>query len=133
MSDKVFFDTTVLIYTISQDDPRAAVAEKLLNDGGLISVQVLNEFAAVARRKLKMSWDDMGDALSSIRALCGPAVPLTTEIHEAALKIASQRGYQIYDALIVAAAIDAGCNTLFSEDMHDGQRIGPTTIRNPFA
>jgi predicted nucleic acid-binding protein len=133
MSDSVFFDTTVLIYAISDADPRAVVAEELLASGGYISVQVLNEFAAVARRKLKMSWGEIEEALTAIRDLCEPPGPLTVEVHESALKLAALYRYNIYDALILAAALDAGCGTLYSEDMQDGQKIGSLTIRNPFA
>jgi len=133
MSVSVFFDTAVLIYTVSEPDPRAAVAQRLLAAGGHISVQVLNEFAAVARRKFKKSWKEISEVLDDIRSLCEPPAPLTVRVHEAALKIAADSGYNIYDALILAAAIDAGCDTLYSEDMHDGQKIGPLTIRNPFA
>jgi predicted nucleic acid-binding protein len=133
MSDSVFFDTTILIYAVSTDDPRATIAEALLARGGCISVQVLNEFAAVARRKLKMSWEEIEEALGAIRTLCEPPAGLTVEIHDRALKLAAQYGYHIYDSLILASAIDAGCSTVYSEDMHDGQKIGSVTIRNPFA
>jgi predicted nucleic acid-binding protein len=132
MSAKPFFDTTVLIYSISTRDPRAAVAEKLLDAGGYISVQFLNEFAAVARRKLNMSWEEISDALSAVRVLCEPPIALSVRTHEAALKIAAQSGYQIYDALILAAALGEGCDLLYSEDMQNGQRVGALTIRNPF-
>ena len=133
MSVSPFFDTNILIYSISEADARAAVAEDLLAVGGHISVQVLNEFAAVARRKLKMSWTEISVALDYIRNLCEPAAPLTVSIHEAAVKIAEEHGYPLYDALILAAALDAGCDTVYSEDMQDGQKIGPVTIRNPFS
>jgi len=132
MSDKPFFDTTTLIYSISEGDPRAATAESLLLAGGFISVQVLNEFTAVARRKLKMSWEDVSDALGAVRALCEPPLPVTLELHESALALAARYGYGVYDALILAAALEAGCNVLYSEDMQDGQRIQGLTIRNPF-
>lgn len=132
MSDRPFFDTIVLIYAISEGDPRAEIAEKLLVRGGFISVQVLNEFAAVARRKLKMQWKEITEALDAVRVLCGVPTPLTVRTHEAALTIAAKNGYQIYDALIVASAVEAKCDTLYSEDMQDGQKIGPLTIRNPF-
>ena len=59
MSDKVFFDTNILLYTIGQHDARTPTAEALLASGGLISVQVLNELAAVARRKLRMAWPEV--------------------------------------------------------------------------
>ncbi|WP_221761679.1 PIN domain-containing protein [Edaphobacter aggregans] len=71
MSDKPFFDTTILIYAVYEGDPHTAVAENLLGAGGYISVRVLNEFAAVARRKLNMSWEEIGEALGAVRALLG--------------------------------------------------------------
>ena len=132
MSDKVFFDTTILIYAISEGDARTSTAERLLASGGNLSVQVLNEFAAVAKRKLKMSWTEIAEALDAARALCEPPLPLTVEVHDAALRIAERYGYHIYDSLILAAAIDAGCDVLYSEDMQDGQQIDSLTIRNPF-
>src|ERR1700733_12899730 len=132
MSDKSFFDTSILIYVISLGDARAAKAEELLAEGGCISVQVLNEFVAVARRKLKLPWREVRDALSAIRTLCEAPTPLSLATHEAALEIAEQYGYHIYDALILAAALDADCDTLYTEDLQDGQKVGAITIRNPF-
>ena len=132
MSDKVFFDTTILIYALSDGDSRATTAEELLDSGGVVSVQVLNEFAAVARRKLGMSWEEVGEALSAIRALCEPPVPVTVEVHESALHIAQRYRFHIYDALILAAALDRGCTILYSEDMQEGQRVESLTVRNPF-
>jgi predicted nucleic acid-binding protein len=132
MSDKVFFDTTILIYAISEGDARTSTAERLLASGGSLSVQVLNEFAAVAKRKLKMSWTEIVEALDAARALCELPLPLTVEVHDAALRIAERYGYHIYDSLILAAALDAGCDVLYSEDMQDGQQIDSLTIRNPF-
>jgi predicted nucleic acid-binding protein len=132
MNGKAFFDTTILLYSITTEDVRAEIAEKLLAAGGCISVQVLNEFAAVARRKLNMSWGQITDALFAIRVLCEPAIALTLNIHDSALKIANQYGYHIYDALVLAAALEEDCDVLYSEDMQDGQRFGNLTIRNPF-
>jgi predicted nucleic acid-binding protein len=133
MSGRTFFDTNVLVYAVSRDDKRADRAEALLSEGGVVSVQVLNEFAAVAHRKLGMSWPEVIDALTTFRKLCAPPVPVTLETHEAALRITVQYGYGIYDGLILAAALAAGCTTLLSEDMQDGQVIdSKLTIRNPF-
>jgi len=132
MSGKSFFDTTLLIYAVASEEPRSAIAERLLAQGGYLSVQVLNEFTAVARRKMKMTWEEITDALLAIRALCEPPTPLSITTHEAALEIAARYGYPIYDALILAAALEAGCDTLYTEDMQNGQSIGPLTIRNPF-
>ena len=133
MKGGVFFDSNVLVYTLAQNDPRQPTAARLLDAGGVISVQVLNEFANVARRKLRLSWPEVAKALDSIRALCPPPLPLTLATHEAALGIAARLGYRLYDSLIIASALEAGCATLFSEDMQHGQAIDAAlTIRNPF-
>jgi len=101
--------------------------------GGVVSVQVLNEFVSVARRKLLMSWKEVREALSAIRVLCPSAMPITIDTHEAALRIGEKYGYEIYDALIPAAALDGECETLCSEDLQDGQIIdGRLSVRNPF-
>ncbi|HWO31356.1 MAG TPA: PIN domain-containing protein [Candidatus Acidoferrum sp.] len=134
MPVKAFFDTNVLIYAVAQDDPRSTQAEELLASGGLLSVQILNEFVSVARRKILMSWSDVTEALDAFRVLCPSPLLITMEMHSSALKIAEQHGYNIYDALVVAAALEAGCATLYSDDLHDGQTIdGQLSIRNPFA
>jgi predicted nucleic acid-binding protein len=133
MNAKAFFDTNVLVYIVGQEDERTAVAEALVAGGGVLSVQVLNELAAVARRKLGLTWDEVGEALAAIRVLCPSPVALTIETHEAGLRIAAQYQFHIYDALVAAAALEAGCTTLYSEDLQDGQVIdGCLTIRNPF-
>jgi len=101
--------------------------------GGTISVQVLNEFTAVALRKLRMSMIEIREVLAPIRAVCA-VEPVTIETHEGALQIAERYGLSIYDALIVSAALVSGCKVLHSEDMQVGQVIErQLTIRNPFA
>ncbi len=133
MSGKTFLDTNVLLYSVSRDDERTTHAQALLASGGIISVQVLNEFAAVAHRKMNMPWEDVAEALEAIKILCPVPVPITVQIHEDALRIAMRYQYNIYDALVVAAALDAECSTLYSEDLQTGQIIdGRLTIRNPF-
>lgn len=134
MSAEAFFDTNILIYAVADDDPRSAIAEELLSQGGAISVQVLNEFASVARRKLGLSWPETTAALSAIRALCEAPTPITAELHEAGVELAEAHDLNLYDALIVAAALRDGCAVLYSEDMQDGRRFeGRLTVRNPFA
>jgi predicted nucleic acid-binding protein len=134
MSDKAFFDTNVLVYAVGQQDTRTETAEALLEAGGVVSVQVLNELAAVMQRKLRMPWDEISEALSAIRVLCPAPVALTLDTHDAAVQLARQHGWHIYDALIVAAALEAGCATLWSEDLQAGRVVeGRLTIRNPFA
>ncbi len=127
-----FFDTNVVLYLLSADMAKADRAEELISLGGTISVQVLNEFVAVASRKLRMPLSEIRDVLSQIRAVC-TIEPITIETHDRALHIAERYGLSTYDALIVSAALLAGCKTLHSEDMQDGQVIEhQLTIRNPF-
>lgn len=134
MTERVFFDTNVLVYAVGQHDARTPAAEALLVRGGLISVQVLNELAAVAHRKLRMSWPEVTDALGAIRVLCPSPLPITETTHDAALRLATQHGFHIYDALIVASALEADCDTLYTEDLQSGQVIdGRLTLRNPFS
>ena len=133
MPAKDFLDTNVLIYAVAKDDTRASTAEALLASGGMISVQSLNEFVSVARRKLGMSWKEVKEFLELVGILCPKPVPVSVDTHKAALVIAEKYGYGIYDALIASAAIEAGCKTLYSEDLQDGQIINrQLTIRNPF-
>src|SRR5271156_5320886 len=133
MSNKAFFDTNVFVYAIIQDDPRSDRAEELIARGGTISVQVVSEFAAVARRKTKMPWVEIRRALDAIKVLCPDPLPIMLDTHGEALAIAERYGYKIYDALIVASALEARCAILYSEDIQDGQVIDKTlTIRNPF-
>ena len=133
MSAKSFFDTNVVVYAIVENDARKVRARELLAGGGTISVQVLNEFVSVVRRKVKMPWHEVKAALHWILLLCPQVAPVTVETHERALGIAERYGYRIYDALMVASALDAKCGVLYSEDMRDGQLIdGQVRIRNPF-
>jgi predicted nucleic acid-binding protein len=133
MPGKAFLDTNVLIYAVTQSDARAARAEELLLSGGVVSVQVLNEFTAAARRKLQMPWAEVAEAVEAFLVLCPSPVPITLETHTATRAIAEKNGFHIYDALVIASALEAGCGILYSEDFQDGQRIeGTLTVRNPF-
>ena len=133
MGVRAFFDTNVLIYSLGVQDLRGRRAEQLLSEGGVVSVQVLNEFSDVARRKIRMSWDDVRQALREIQFFCPDPVPITMDTHERALIIAEGYDIRIYDALILASALGTNCSTLYTEDLQDGQVIdGRLTIRNPF-
>jgi predicted nucleic acid-binding protein len=127
-----FLDTNILVYAFSRD-PRAEVAEKLLAKGCVISVQGLNEFINVAKRKLGMRWPEVRQALASIRTLCPTILTVDVETHVDAVAHAERYGLGIFDALMIAAAVKAGCKTLWSEDMQDGMVIkGVLRIANPF-
>lgn len=127
-----FFDTNVLLYLLSGDDIRADRAEHELSAGGVISVQVLNEFASVAWRKLGMPMAEVREILATVRTVC-TIVPISEETHDVGLQIAEKYRLSVYDAMIVAAALLAGCKTLLSEDMRHGQILqGCLEVRNPF-
>lgn len=126
-----FFDTNVLIYAISSD-PRRANADRVLREGGVISVQVLNEFANVCRRKLGQDWPRIEAALATFRDIFDDILPLTLETHAIAIALSSNDGLSFYDALIVAAALEAGCDKLYSEDLQQGRKFGELVIINPF-
>ena len=127
-----FLDTNVLLYLLSGDDAKATIAERLLVEGGTISVQVLNEFASVCRRKLQLPFDELREILGALYATLN-ILPLSLKSHQSAIAIAERYGYSVYDAGIVAAALEAGCNTLLTEDLQNGQTIDHRlTIFNPF-
>lgn len=127
-----FLDTNVLLYLLSGDSTRADRAEAALATGGVLSVQVLNEFASVAMRKIRMPLAEIREVLATVRALC-KIVPITEATHDKGLDIADRYGLSIYDAMIVASASIADCEILLSEDMQDGQVFdGALKIQNPF-
>jgi predicted nucleic acid-binding protein len=126
-----FFDTNILVYA-QQNGAKANRARALLAGGGKLSVQVLNEFTAVALRKLGKNWREIADAIDDALVLVGPPLALTLDLHDAARGIAETYRLSFYDALIIAAAIDADCDTLYSEDMQHGQTIGALRIQSPF-
>ena len=127
-----FLDTNVLMYVASGEAAKADRAERLIGDGGTISVQVLNEIANVARRKMGMSWPETRAFLSAIRDLL-PVEPLTIDTHDVGLALAERHGLSTYDAMIIASALQANCDTLWSEDMQDGMLIDERLrIVNPF-
>jgi len=132
MPAKQFFDTNILIYAFASNDLRSARAESLIAEGGLIGVQVLNEFTNVTRRKLRWQWVQIEASLAVIEELFGPVAPLTKAIHTRAVQLAREHELSVYDALIVAAAQDAGCARLFSEDLQHGQKFGTLIVENPF-
>lgn len=127
-----FVDTNVLLYLLSDDTAKADRAEAMLAGRIVISVQVLNEFANVARRKLCFDWSQVEQTLLDIRRFA-KVHPLTLETHERGIALAKRYQLSVCDAMIAAAALEAGCEMLASEDFSAGQRIeGRLTIRNPF-
>lgn len=131
MSARPFIDSNVIVYAFADGDRRRERAADVLASGGLVSVQVLNEFVNVSRKRRKRAWDDI---LAELRII-GSAVetvPLLVETHRDALHIARQTDFSFHDSLLIAAASQAGCGILYSEDMQHGQTIDGVTITNPF-
>jgi predicted nucleic acid-binding protein len=128
---KPFIDSNVVLYLFSSDTVKADRAESLLQSGGLISVQVLNEVASVCLRKLKMTWEDIDAVLETLKSTC-EVLPVTLASHEKAVGLAKQFQISLYDANIVATAILCGADTLFSEDMQNGMSMESVTVVNPF-
>lgn len=127
----VFFDTNVLVYALVGEPLLAERSLSLLADGGVVSVQVLNECASAMMLKFSATWADVVTDSEQIRELC-TVVAVTEETHVRGLEIAKRHKLNVNDGMIVAAAALAGCTTLYSEDMHDGLVIDGVTIRNPY-
>lgn len=129
---RAFFDTNVIVYAFT-DDPKSSVAERLLQSGGVVSVQTLNELSNVLLRKQKRPWREIHAATEFVRDQCGAIVALDNALHRDGLRVAERYRLSIYDGMIVAAALAAECDILFSEDMHHGLVIdGRVEIVNPF-
>lgn len=129
---RAFLDTNILVYAFSED-PRNVVAEQLLGQQNEISVQVVNEFANVARRKLGFSWVQIAEAIDAVRVLTSAIHPLDLAANTEAIRLAAQYGFSFYDALIVSSALRAKCDNLYTEDMQSGLVIdGRLRIENPF-
>jgi predicted nucleic acid-binding protein len=127
-----FFDTSVLLYLLSDESIRADRIETLLVARGVISVQVLNEFAVVALRKLKIPLNEVREILDTIRAVCA-VEPITVETHDRGLAVFERYRFSLYDSMLVATALISGAKILYSEDLQHGQIIdNQLRVTNPF-
>lgn len=127
-----FIDTNVAAYLVSGDQTKADIAEAMLLQGVVVSIQVLNELANVARRKFRLDWRETADVIALVRQHAR-IVPLTLETHGLGLDLARQHQIPIYDAMIAAAALLAGCGVLLSEDFQEGFVFGGRMrVENPF-
>ena len=126
-----FFDSNIVLYLLSGDAQKADRAQTLLEAGGVISVQVLNEVTSVCLRKLRMPWQEIDALLTAVKAAC-EVWPLTLASHEKAIELAKRFQLSFYDANIVSCALLSGAQILLSEDMHSGLQIDGLAINNPF-
>ncbi|WP_282128634.1 PIN domain-containing protein [Roseobacter litoralis] len=126
-----FADTNVVLYLLD-DGPKADRAEDILGQGPRISVQVLNEAMVNCRRKAGLSWEETGAFLAGVQSLC-EVEDLSVQTHLVGRALAEKYQLSVYDAMIVSAALIAGCTTLWSEDMHDGLLVeDQLRVVNPF-
>lgn len=127
-----FLDTNILVYSF-ENTPRGDCARDLMAAGGVIGVQSLNELALTLRRKYRRSFHEVQHDLSEIALLFEDPLPLTMAIHRDGMRIAERYQLQIYDSMLLAAAMSAGCSLFYSEDLADGLVIDERLIiRNPF-
>ena len=128
----VFFDSNILLYLTSSDADKSNRAATLLAEGGVISAHVLGEVTNVLRgKKWNKDWTEVRAQLGTIRANT-VVLPVTADTHARGVKYAERFQLQFFDALHVASAVIANCQTLWTEDMHAGLVIDGVTLRNPF-
>jgi predicted nucleic acid-binding protein len=129
---KIFFDTNTLLYLLSSDDKKADWVSKNLQQSNVISVQVLNEFTSASLRKIKISNTELDEFLDLFASTFNVRA-LDMDTFETGLMVSRRYGYHHYDSMIIAAALQAGCERLYSEDMQHRQIIDKRLqIVNPF-
>ncbi len=132
MSNAPFLDTNIFIYAFT-DDQRTAKAQALLSKPYSTSVQAFNEFAHVMRRKSRRDWSEIRTALTTIRRMSERVVVLDLALNNRAFELIAKYNLAFFDALMVAAALEAESRLFVSEDLHHGLVIdGGLTVINPF-
>jgi predicted nucleic acid-binding protein len=132
MSAPPFFDTNVVLYAFTPSGDKTVIAERILFQRGVVSVQVLNELTSVACTKFKMTWSEVKRVILGTTIMCPNPCALTYETYLQAQRISERYGFSIWDGLIIASALNAGCTTLYTEDLQHGQVVEGVRIENPF-
>ncbi len=139
MNAKFFLDTNVLCYVFDPTAPLkrqradALVNRALSSREGCISFQVAQEFLHLCQRRFQVPMTAAEGALyleDTLRPLC--RVFPSIDLLKSALELRDRYKFHFYNSLIVAAALDAGCERLYSEDLQHGQQIAQLRIENPF-
>lgn len=134
MNGNLFLDSNVVVYAYSDDEQdKQAIARRLIKTPETFaSTQVLQEFCNATRRRLKSEWPAIRAAIAELQFKLLIHTNTASTVEDA-LRVAERYGFSFYDSLIIAAALETGCTTLYSEDMQDGQVIdGKLEIKNPF-
>lgn len=130
--DKVFIDSNVFLYLLSNDERKKLIAIHLLSKRPVISVQVINENMNAALRKLKVPENKAIEHTKTLMAECA-VKPIMKQTIVVAFNILQTYHYSYYDCMIIASALEAKCNALYSEDLQHNQIIQKTLkIINPF-
>ncbi len=133
MTAKIFADTNVAIYALDADPAKRQTALGILDLRPLISTQVVNEYLNVLLVKRRLDRMAAHELARALMAACD-VVSVTPAITDLAMNIGERFRIGHWDSLIVAAALAADCNTLYSEDLQNGQTFdGRLTAMNPFA
>jgi predicted nucleic acid-binding protein len=127
-----FFDTNILVYAVSNEGFRTDRSIEVLSEGGIISAQVLNEFTNATLKKMNRRWADVDQALKRVELVVSEIVPFTRETHQFAFRLARAHMLQWFDAVVLASALEAGCDTLYTEDFQGGRKFGKLKIVNPY-
>jgi predicted nucleic acid-binding protein len=135
MNGRAFLDTNILVYFYSEDDEnKRNKARQVLDDNDCVtSLQAMNEASNVWLRKFSLSPAQIIEHLDNIESVCDAVFPIDREVIDKALYLRERYGFSYFDCLMLASALESGCETLFTEDMSDGQLIEKTLkIVNPF-
>ena len=126
-----FLDTNLLVYA-QTGDPKGETARQAILAGGVISVQVVHEFTTVLRRTFRLDWHAVAGAVADLRTALDPVRPVGIDTWTAAVALARQHRFGFHDSLILASALEAGCDTLLTDTLQAGRRIDGLAIVNPF-
>jgi predicted nucleic acid-binding protein len=130
---KIALDSNILIYNHSLDcEDKRAIARNFFNENPVVSSQVISEYLNVMNRNFKMQKQELIQICSLWLEKCS-VQPVILSTIKLAQNLVSKYDFQIFDGIIAAAALEADCDILYSEDMQDGQVIeNKLKIKNPF-
>ena len=132
MTARAFADTNIVVYAESADGEKTRIATAIMENAPVISAQVVNETVSVLTRKHRFTLPEAHDIATSLLDLC-EVMPVNAGTIREGIRLAARYGLSHWDSLIVAAALAAGCETLYSEDLHTGQTIEQhLKVVNPF-
>lgn len=129
---KAFLDSNILIYALGEG-PKADLAQSLMQDPFVLSVQALNECVHVCRRKLGLDWPDIQLATEQFQTLAERVLSIEPSDTSEAMRLAMLHRIGFYDALMLAVALRSGCDRFYSEDLQHGWQVaGRMTVIDPF-